>query len=76
MVSFKYFLNKGEAHKPENTIPAVEHGGSSIMLCECSAAGGTGVYHYSDMQETSARKLKLGSSKWTMMPIEEILARP
>ena len=35
---------KGEACKP-NTIATVKHGGGSIMLWGCFAAGGTGALH-------------------------------
>ncbi|CDQ66483.1 unnamed protein product [Oncorhynchus mykiss] len=68
---------KGEACKPKKTIPTVAHGGGSIMLWGCFAAGGTGALHkidgimrtenYVDILKkhlkTSVRKLKL-VCKW------------
>ena len=39
---------KGEACKPKYTMPTVKHGGDSIMLWGCCAAGGTGAVHKID----------------------------
>lgn len=58
----------GKAFKPGNTVTAVKHGGSSIMLLGSFAASNTGTLHNVDEQRESlwsdlrstARKLKLG----------------
>jgi hypothetical protein len=39
---------KREACKPKTTIPTVKHGGGSIMLWGCIAAGGAGALHEID----------------------------
>ena len=52
------WTKKWEVCKPKNSIPTVMHGGGSIMLWWCFAAGGIGALHKIDV-----RKLKLGG-KW------------
>ena len=67
---------RGRLAKPKNTNPTVKHGGDSIMLWGCFAAGRTGALHKIDgiMREDNyvdilkqhlktVRKLKLGR-KW------------
>uniref|UniRef100_A0A3Q2VVT8 Uncharacterized protein n=1 Tax=Haplochromis burtoni TaxID=8153 RepID=A0A3Q2VVT8_HAPBU len=43
--SIELRLSKGEALKPKNCIPAVKHGGGSIMLWGCFGVRGTGKLH-------------------------------
>uniref|UniRef100_A0AAZ3PWC4 Transposase Tc1-like domain-containing protein n=1 Tax=Oncorhynchus tshawytscha TaxID=74940 RepID=A0AAZ3PWC4_ONCTS len=49
---------KGEACMPKNTIPPVKHGGGSIMLWGCFAAGGNGALHKIMRQENLVDLLK------------------
>ena len=37
-----FWTKKGDAFVEKNTLPTVKHGGGSIMLWGCVAAGGTG----------------------------------
>lgn len=67
------YRRRNEAHKEENSLPTVQHGGRSIMLCSCFAAPGTRSFdctreimeseNYPDILEQhvlpSARKLGL-----------------
>ena len=66
---------KGEACKPKNTFATVKHGGGSMILRGCFAAGGTGALHKIDgimmqgndvdilKQHQGISQLKLGR-KW------------
>jgi hypothetical protein len=40
-----HYVWRKKACKPKDTIPTVKHGGGSIMLWGCVAAGGTGALH-------------------------------
>lgn len=39
---FGLFTKPNTANRPEKTVPAVKHGGGSIMLCKCLSSAGTG----------------------------------
>ena len=63
-------VKKGEACKPENTIPTVKYGGGRIMLWGCLAAGQTGAFHEIDgitrkkhYEEILKQHLKTSASK-------------